>query len=151
MITKAQIELFFSKPGIALAGVSRNPRKFGFQVLKTMMEKKKYDLYPINPHTDEIAGLKCYRDIASLPAGVNSIVILTRKDKTEETVKQCVQKGIKNIWIQQSGHTLEALREAKGSGANVIYGKCIMMFAEDVQGFHKFHRSIYKLFGSLPK
>ena len=151
MITKAQIDQFFSQPAIALVGVSRNQKKFGYQVFKTMADKKKYTLYPVNPNTDTIDGQKCYRDIASLPADAQAIILLTKRDKTEEAVKQSVQKGIKNIWIQQMGHTLESLRIAKESGANVIYGKCIMMFAEPVSGFHKFHRSIYKFFGRLPK
>jgi uncharacterized protein len=150
MVTNAQIDQFFSCP-VALAGVSRNTRKFGYQVYKTLADKKKYTLYPVNPNADEIDGQKCYRDIMSLPADAQSIVILTRKDKTEEAVRQAVQRGMKNIWIQQMGHTFDALRIAKESGANVIFGKCIMMFGEPVAGVHKFHRSIYKLFGRLPK
>jgi uncharacterized protein len=151
MITKAQIDQFFSMPDIALVGVSRNPKKFGHVVLTTMLEKKKYKLYPVNPNADEIAGQKCYHDIQSLPADVNAIVMLTKKDSTEDAVRQAVQKGIKNIWIQQGTHTLDALRAAKESGANVIYGKCIMMFSEPVSSVHKFHRSVMKFFGRLPK
>jgi uncharacterized protein len=151
MITRKQVDEFYQQPAIALVGVSRNPKKFGYQVFKTMADKKKYTLYPVNPNTDEIDGQKCYRDIASLPQDAQSIVIMTKKVKTEETVKLAVQKGIKNIWIQQGSHTLDALRIAKESGANVIYGKCIMMFSDPVAGVHKFHRSMMKFFGRLPK
>jgi uncharacterized protein len=151
MIRKAQIDEFFGQPAIALAGVSRNPKKFGYQVFKTLADTKKLTLYPVNPNTDEIDGQKCFRDIMALPADVRAIAILTKKDKTEDAVKMAVQKGIKNIWIQQMGQTDNAIKIAQDSGANVIYGKCIMMFAEPVKSVHKFHRSILKIFGRLPK
>jgi hypothetical protein len=32
----------------------------------------------------------------------------------------------------------------------VVHGYCIMMFARPF-GFHKFHRTIMRLFGKLPK
>ena len=68
MITLAQIDEFYKQPAIALVGVSRNTKKFGYQVFRTMSDKKKYTLYPVNPNTDEIDGQKCYRDILSFVA-----------------------------------------------------------------------------------
>lgn len=150
MITKKQIDAFFEQKKVAVAGASRNPKKFGYQVYKTLQEKG-ITAFPVNPHTDEIDGQKCYRDIASLPPEVASVVILTKKDQTEKVVKEALQKGIKNIWIQQMAQTPEALKAGQDGGINLIHGKCIMMFAEPVGGVHKFHRSLMKLFGKLPK
>jgi predicted CoA-binding protein len=151
MITKAQIDEFFKSTNVAVVGVSRNPKKFGCVVFQTLLDKKKYVLYPINPNVEEIGENKCYHDIMSLPADTNGIVILTRKDKTAAVVQQAVDKGIRQIWIQQHCDTPEALKIAGDKGANVIHGKCIMMFAEPVIGFHKFHRSLMGFFGRLPK
>ncbi len=149
MITKVQIDQFFSSP-VALAGVSRNPKKFGYMAFQTMLEKNRYDLYPVNPNAGEIAGKKCYPDVASLPSQVQSILIMTGKQQTAEVVKQALAKGLKNIWLQQGSENPEALKFAREAGVNLIHGKCIMMFAEP-RGIHKFHRSIVKFFGGLPK
>jgi uncharacterized protein len=151
MVTKKQINAFFEGRSVAIAGVSRDKKKFGFQVFKTMKEKGSLELFPVNPNADEILGHTCYHSIGDLPDGVQSIVILTRKDKTEQAVTDALQKGMKNIWIQQMSQTPEALRIAGESGANVIHGKCIMMFAEPVSGVHKFHRALSGFFGRLPK
>lgn len=151
MITKSQIDIFFKSNVIAIAGVSRNPKKFGNVAFKAIDDKKKYTLYPINPNTVEINGQKCYRDIISLPEDVGSIILIMQKEQTTAAVKQAIDKGIKNIWIQQKCDTPEALKLAADSGANIIYGKCIMMFADPVSGFHRFHRSVMGFFGKLPK
>jgi predicted CoA-binding protein len=151
MITHAQIDAFFSVDTIAVAGVSRNPKKFGNIIFRTISDKKKYRVLPVNPAVDEIEGQKCYRDIASLPDAVHSIVLVTPKNKTAEALKSAIAKGIKNIWIQQHTETPEAIRIASESGLNVIFKKCIIMFTEPVAGFHRFHRNMMKFFGRLPK
>jgi predicted CoA-binding protein len=150
MITQAQIDTFFAEKTIALAGVSRNPKKFGNVAFKTLLDKKKYVLLPINPNCDKIDEVTCFKSIQNLPAGINAIVLMTKKTQTNEMLHQTMDKGIKNIWIQQGTDTPEARQLASTEGYNIIYGKCIMMFAEP-EGFHKFHRSIMKFFGRLPK
>lgn len=33
----------------------------------------------------------------------------------------------------------------------LIYGECIFMFMKPSEGFHKFHRFIRRIFGSIPQ
>jgi len=149
MITKAQIEDFLKQSPIAIVGVSRNKKKFGRTVYDEL-KNKGFSVLPVNDHTDDLDGVKCYRDIASLPQDVKGAVLLTQKPKTLEAIKQCTDKGIKNIWVQQGSHTNEVLEFGRNNNVNMIHGKCIMMFSEP-DGMHKFHRSIMKFFGRLPK
>jgi hypothetical protein len=44
-----------------------------------------------------------------------------------------------------------AIEYAVSNKVNLVTGQCILMFAEPVEGFHKFHRNLKKLFGRLPK
>ncbi len=150
MITQAQIQSFFNEKSIAISGVSRNPKKFGSMAFKTLAEQQKYTLLPINPNADQLFDTTCYKSISSLPSDVNAIVLLAPKSQTTAAVREAMAKGIKNIWIQQTTETPETIELSKTEGFNIIYGKCIMMFANP-KGFHKFHRSIMKLFGKLPK
>jgi uncharacterized protein len=82
---------------------------------------------------------------------VKAAVVMTHKAETLATVQQLIQKGIKQIWIQQGSGNKEATEYARKNYANVIDGKCIIMFSEPAEGFHKFHRNLLKLFGRLPK
>ena len=149
MATKKQIEQFLSSQPIAMAGVSRNPKKFG-RVAYDELTRKGLKLIPINPNIESINGTTCYIDINHLPAGVKSLVIMTKKDQTAKLVQDAMNKGIQNIWIQQSSDTPEALALLKGRDINVITKECIFMHHEP-SGLHKFHRSLKRIFGGLPK
>ena len=46
--TKASIDTFLSTHKIAIAGVSRDPKKFGYLVFQQLKEKG-FEVYPINP------------------------------------------------------------------------------------------------------
>ena len=150
MITKAQVDEFYSQSNMAVIGVSRNSKKFGYLVYKEL-KNKCYKVIPVNSNADTIEDAVCYKNIESLPAEVSAAVILTPKKGTLEAVQQLIQKGIRQIWIQQHSDTPEAIDFAKKNGVNLIHGHCIFMLSEPVVGFHKFHRTLKKLFGGLPK
>ena len=149
MTTLKQINGFFESQPIALVGASRNPKKFGYTVFKELKEKG-MKIIPVNPQADEILGEKSYPNVKMLPAEVQSIIVLTKKDQTASVIRDAKEKGIKQIWIQQMADTKEALDELKDSGINFISGECILMHYKP-HSIHKFHGSLKKLIGRFPK
>jgi len=149
MTTLKQINDFIDSQPIAMVGVSRNPKKFGYAAFKELKEKG-MKIIPVNPEADQILGEKCFQDVGKLPAEVKSILIITKKEKTAALVREAKEKGIKQIWIQQSSDSKEALDELKGSDISYITGQCILMHYKP-HSIHKFHGSIKKFFGSFPK
>ncbi len=150
MTTLALIESFLSTKKLAIIGVSRNPKKFGRQVYDAL-KKKDFTVYGVNPNAENLNGDPCYKDIASLPAEVDRVFIVTPPEKTAENVRMALEKGIKNIWIQQRSDTGEALELLKDTDVNLIHNQCILMYASPVKGPHKFHRFLNKVFGKYPK
>jgi predicted CoA-binding protein len=149
MASLKQIEEFLSSTPIAMAGVSRNPKKFGHAAFKELREKG-LDLIPVNPVADEVLGVKAYKDIASIPSTVNGVLIMTKKDQTAIVVRDAKARGIKNIWIQQMADSKEAMKELEGSDINYVTGECILMHYKP-HSVHKFHKAIRKLFRVFPK
>jgi len=149
-VRRQQIDEFLKGKQIAIAGVSRNPKKFGYTVFQDLSDKG-YEILPVNPNTDSIDGVKCYRDVSSLPESVSSLLILTPKNQTDSILREAINKGIKNIWVQQMSDTQETLKIAEEYDREIIFGKCIFMFSEPVTSIHRFHRSLVKFFGGLPK
>lgn len=149
-VSKEQIEKFFEPKRFSIAGVSRDTKKFGYHAFRDM-RKSGFDILPVNPSADEIDGVKCYKSVEELPADVESLLILTPKSHTDATLRQAIKKGIKNIWVQQSSDTKETLSIAEEYNQEIIHGKCVFMFAEPVGSIHKFHRTLVKIFGGLPK
>lgn len=150
MITREKIDSFLENKKLAVAGVSRNPRKFSHIVYQDL-KKKGYDVVAVNHLAENIAGDRSYKKVSDLPADVKSILILTPKNKTDAVLQEAINKGIAHIWVQQMSETDDTIRIAEEFNTKLIYKKCIYMFAEPVAGVHKFHRTLVKLFGRLPR
>jgi len=144
-----QIEEFLAAETVAMAGVSRNPKKFGFMAFRELREKG-MNVIPVNPNAGEIHQVKTYPDIMSLPPEVKNVIIMTRKDKCAGLVREAKAKGLKHIWLQQSSESSDALKELEGTDINYISGQCILMYYKP-HGVHKFHLALKKLFGRYPK
>jgi hypothetical protein len=149
MVTLKQIEEFIASEPIAMAGVSRNPKKFGFAAFRELKEKG-MNIIPVNPNASEIHGVKVFPDIKSLPEDVRGLIIMTSRQKTAGIIKEAREKGIRQIWIQQMAESSEALKELEGSGINYITKECILMHYKP-HGIHRFHSAIRKFFRSFPK
>ena len=147
--TLRQIEEFLGSEPIAMAGVSRNPKKFGFAAFRELKEKG-LNVLPVNPNAEEIHGSKVYHNIKSLPDDVKGLIVMTNKQQTAGVIREAKEKGIKNIWIQQMAETKEALQELEGSGINYITKECILMHYKP-HSIHKFHAAIRKFFRLFPK
>lgn len=150
MITRKKIEDFLENKKLAIAGVSRNPKKFGHVVYQEL-KKKGYEVLAINPVAEGINGDTAFRSVNDLPQDVRHLLILTPKKETDAVLREAINKGITNIWVQQMSETADTIRIAEEFNVELITGKCIFMFAEPVAGFHRFHRTLMKLFGRLPK
>jgi Predicted CoA-binding protein len=149
MVTLKQIEEFIASDPIAMVGVSRDPKKFGFTAFRELKERG-MSIIPVNPYTEEILGSKVYHDLRSLPSGVKGLIIVTPKAVTAAVVKEAKEAGYKQIWIQQNSDSEEALAELQGTDINYITGQCILMHYKP-HSFHKFHRRLKKIFGRFPK
>jgi len=149
MTTLRQIEEFLGSEPIAMAGVSRNPKKFGFAAFRELKEKG-MNIIPVNPHAEEIHGSKVYHDVKSLPDEVRALIVMTGKDQTAGVIREAREKGIRQIWVQQMAESKEALKELEGSGLNFITKECILMHYKP-HSIHKFHAAIRKLFRTFPR
>lgn len=144
-----QIEEFIAAEPVALVGVSRNPKKFGYSAFKELKDKG-MKIIPVNPYASEILGEKAFPDIKSLPSEVKGIIIMTRKEQTASVIRDAKEKGLKHIWIQQMADSAEARKELEGSDINYISGECILMYYKP-HSIHKFHGTLKKIFGRFPK
>lgn len=149
-ITQQQINRFVAGKTIAIVGASRKEKSFSADVAKHLKELN-YKLWFINPNyeTDEPQNLKV-QSIKGLPDDVKHLLVLTPATETESVVQQAIEKGMDNIWIQQTSETSAAIELAQNNKVNLIHHQCIFMFTKPT-GIHKFHYTIKRVFGSLPK
>ncbi len=95
---------FFYPKSIAVVGASRSPEKLGAIVLKNILESGfTGDLYPINPNTDTINGVKCYKSVTELTTVPDLAILAIPAGSVLEAVQQLGEKKVKNVVIFASG------------------------------------------------
>ncbi len=144
---------FLSKNRIAVAGVSRTKKDAANFIYKKLKETG-YEVFAVNPNADKVEGDKCYRDLKSIPNGVEAVVIVTNPEFTLGVVKECADVGINYVWMHKSfgnSSSFDAVQFCRDNGITVIPGGCPMMHCEPVDFGHKCIHAVMKFIGRIPK
>ncbi len=147
--TLKDIEEFLSGDSFAVAGVSRNNKKFG-NVIYNEMKTKGYNVYPVNPSLENVNGEKCYPYVKSLPIIPSGIIVVTSPQSALKVIKESIELDIKKVWLQQGAGSKEAVELAGSNGMMLFHGECILMYQKDTGSIHKFHKWIKKITRTLP-
>jgi acetyl coenzyme A synthetase (ADP forming)-like protein len=96
-------ELF--EPGsIAIVGAAREENKVGHIVLRNIISSGfTGKLYPVNPKSEEILGLRCYGSITLVPDRVDLVIVTTPARSVPGIIEDSARKGIKAAIIISAG------------------------------------------------
>jgi predicted CoA-binding protein len=146
---------FLAHRRVAVTGVSRHPETHGSNVVYKRLRERGYEVFAVNPNADEVEGDRCYHDLRSIPGGVEAVVIGTRPEIAEETVRECADLGIAHVWMHRGpgGGSVseEAADYGRKHGITVIDGGCPCMFGPTADFGHKVMRSVFTLTGNVPR
>jgi len=146
---------FLARKRIAVTGVSRNPQGHGSNIVYQRLRERGYEVFAVNPNADQVEGDPCYHDLASIPGGVEAVVIGTRPETAEATMHECEELGIKHVWMHRSfgpgSVSPEAAASGRSRGIAVIDGGCPLMFSPTDDFGHKCMRYVLSWTGSVPR
>ena len=146
---------FLAHKRVAVTGVSRTPKNHGSNVVYKRLRERGYEVFAVNPNADEVEGDPAFRDLRAIPGGVEAVVIGTRPELAEETMRECSELGIKHVWMHRGpgGGSVSDTATAYGRerGISVIDGGCPCMFGPTADASHKAMRVIFTLTGNVPK
>jgi len=153
-IKQAATEFLTSKR-VAVTGVSREPKDHGSNVVYRRLRERGYDVFAVNPNAEEVEGDRAYHDLHSIPGGVEAVVIATRPEIAEDTMRECAELGIKQVWMHRGpGHgsvSESAAEYGREQGIAVIDGGCPCMFGATADPGHKAMRVVLSLTGNVPR
>ena len=136
-----------------MTGVSRTPQDHGANRVYRRLRERGYEVFAVNPNAREVEGDRCYPDLRSIPDGVQAVVIGTRPEVGETTMRECVELGIKHVWMHRGAGegsvSAAATRFGREHGVTVIDGGCPLMFGPTADLGHRVMRFIYA--GNVPK
>ena len=144
---------FLAHKRVAVTGVSRHPKSHGSNTIYKRLRERGYDVFAVNPNADEVEGDHAYRDLGSIPGGVDAVVIATRPEFAEGTMHECAELGIEHVWMHWgaggSSVSETATDYGRRHGITVIDGGCPLMFGPTADFGHKVMRRV--LAGRVPK
>ncbi|MGE4243462.1 acetate--CoA ligase family protein [Ramlibacter sp.] len=127
----------FAPKSIAIIGASADPAKFSGRFVP-YLKRHNYAgaIYPINARRDEIAGERCYPDLASVPGDVDCVIYAAAASDAPQALAPCADKHVKLIVMTSAGFAergddegrqAEAalVRLARDAGARVLGPNCV--------------------------
>jgi len=133
-------ESFFNPKSVAIVGASRHKGKVGHEILANMIAAGyEGEIFPVNPQTGTIEGLKCYPDLRSIGQIPELVVIIVPAKIVPAVMRQCVKIRVKSVIIitagfkevGKEGRELEEqiIQIAKQAGIRVIGPNCLGVIA----------------------
>jgi len=137
------IDYIFHPRSVAVVGVSPpqwGPAGVGTGFIMALQDMAfEGPIYPVNPHHQEILGLKCYPSLLDIPGPVDHVIFSIPVRAVLDVVDDCVAKGVKSMHFftagfaetgEEEGAELErqVVQRARRGGVRVIGPNCIGIY-----------------------
>ena len=130
------LEHFFAPKSVAIIGASTQEGSVGHSIVRNMISSGfAGPVYPVNPKTDELLGLRCYPNVAAVDGDIDLGIIVVPAKIVNMVVDECGQKGIDAAIIvsagfKEAGHEGAAMEReigatAKRHGVRVVGPNCL--------------------------
>ena len=94
----------FKARHVALIGASGNPKKWGYVMLRNLINGGfAGNIYPINPDADELLGKKAYKTLYDVPETPDLAVIAVPPPAAPSAVRDCAEKGVRAAVVITAG------------------------------------------------
>lgn len=91
---------YFSKDfTYAIVGATKNTDKFGYKIVKVLKEKG-FNVIPINPHEEEICGIKAYPNLYEVPDKIDVVDFVVPCGVTFKVLDEVNTLKISKVWFQ---------------------------------------------------
>ena len=153
------VQEFLAQKSIAVVGVSEQ-RETGASLDYKTFKQHGYRVYAVNPRISTFDGAQCYPDLKSIPEKPDAVFMLTSPGVTEQIVQQCIDLGIKHVWMHcmmgtkpglspgSTSVSSSAVEMCRKNGIAVIPGSCPAQFLKSDLG-HSIMCKLWRAVGYL--
>ncbi|KAL0225742.1 hypothetical protein P9112_013066 [Eukaryota sp. TZLM1-RC] len=130
---------YFDAKSYAIIGASTKPGSAGYVLSVQMLSSFKGDVYAVNPRGGEILGRPLLKSISEMPDNVDVAVLVTAAKYVPDSVRQCLDKGVRNFVVISGGFAeideegakmqQQIVDMCREHGARVIGPNCVGLFA----------------------
>ncbi len=95
------MDAFFNPRSIIVFGATSNEKKSGNRVLRNILNYTKENVYIINPKSEEIYGIKCFKRIFDLPTkSIDLAIIILPVEVVLDALEDCIDFGVKAVIVE---------------------------------------------------
>jgi len=104
MGTVEDLRPIFSPKSIAVVGASRSPMKIGYEILQNILvHGYKGKVYPINPESPEIMGLRALPSVLAVKEDIDLAIIAVPAEFVPKVMSECARKKVKGAVVISAG------------------------------------------------
>ena len=139
---ESPVQEFLSSRRIALVGFSRNPKDFS-RMLDAEFRKRGYEVVPVHPGVAELDGRRVFPRVGAVEPPADAALVLAPSSQAESVVRDCLDAGVRRIWLHRGGGkgsaSPEALALCASRGVAPVVDLCPMMALPGVSWPHRLH------------
>jgi len=122
---------------VAVVGAGREPGSVGHAVLRKLVDGGYAGtLSAVNPHAEEIAGVRCWPSVADIPGEVELAVVCVPAVAVPDAVEQCGRRGVRAAVVISAGLTgsglgAQVLESVRRHGMRLVGPNCLGVVNSD--------------------
>ena len=115
---------------VMVIGASTNPAKYGHKAVRAYL-KQGHEVLPVNPHADEVAGVRCFHDAADPPGPIDRASLYLPPEVGLSVLPALARRGdVAELWVNPGAESEPLLAEARRLGFEPIQACSIMAIGE---------------------
>lgn len=119
---------------IAVVGLSDRPTRASYDVAAAL-QRRGYQIVPVNPHVDEVLGEPAYPSLAEVPGDIDVVDVFRREEHLADVARAAAERGgVRAIWNQLGLHSNEARRIAVEADMDYVEDRCIKIDVAALSG-----------------
>lgn len=151
-MTAASLSSLLNPRSIAVVGASADRSRIGGRPLDYLLRAGfPGDIYPVNPHREEVQGLRSYARLADISAAVDCALLVLPAEQVPDAAQEALRKGVRSLVIFSAGFAevgeAGALRQrqmiaaARAQGTRVLGPNCL--------GAYNSHDNVFLTFSGV--
>jgi predicted CoA-binding protein len=115
---------------VAVIGASSDRRKFGNRAVRAFRERG-YTVVPINPHEEEVEGLKTYASVLDVPGPIDMVSFYVPPDIGEQVIEDVARKKIAEVWLNPGAESDRLIARARALSIQPIIACSIVAIGKN--------------------
>jgi predicted CoA-binding protein len=115
---------------VAIIGASNDRGKFGNRAVRAFL-RQGYTVIPINPHENEVEGLRAYKSVLDVPGMIDMASFYVPPEVGQQVLIEVAKKGITEVWLNPGAESDRLIRHAQALHIEPIIACSIVAIGQD--------------------